>query len=265
MNWDAFLSEELHLHILSAGRLAKIEHPDSWIPRGSRPHCRFFYIVSGQMRFTMPDGRELLTSAGDVIYLPGDCEYRGHWMGDGSHATVHFTLTDAAGARIKPAREITLVHHDDGRALTTLLAMCDAWKSDEAGWQLRLKSSFYAFVNCLLTGARPEAKAAEESAIRRAVLTLEDSILPDAPAVRTAELARRSAMCESEFRRLFKQETGMPPQRYKNWLRVKKARELIEAGAPVSRAAEAVGFSDMVYFNKLFHQFYGIAPREAKK
>ncbi|MBO5218604.1 MAG: helix-turn-helix transcriptional regulator, partial [Clostridia bacterium] len=74
-----------------------------------------------------------------------------------------------------------------------------------------------------------------------------------------------SAMSESEFRRLFRQETGMPPQRYKNWLRVKKARELIEAGAPVSRAAEAVGFSDMAYFNKLFHQFYGIAPREAKK
>ena len=216
MNWDAFLSEELILHILNVGRLAKIDNPDSWIPKDSRPFCRFFYIVSGQMRFTMPDGRELMTSAGDVIYLPGGCEYRGHWMGDGSHATVHFTLTDAFGARVKPAQEITLVHHDDGRALATLLSMCDAWKSDEAGWQLRLKSGFWEFVNCLFAGARPEAKAAEESAIRRAILTLEGSILPDAPAVRTAELARRSAMCESEFRRLFRQETGMPPQRYKN-------------------------------------------------
>ena len=78
-------------------------------------------------------------------------------------------------------------------------------------------------------------------------------------------LARHCHISKVYLSRLFVQETGMPPQRYKNWLRVKKARELIEAGAPVSRAAEAVGFSDMVYFNKLFHQFYGIAPREAKK
>ncbi|MBE6611763.1 MAG: helix-turn-helix domain-containing protein [Ruminococcaceae bacterium] len=265
MNIEKLLSEDYLLRVICVGQGRTHGTLDSYILKNTRNYCRFFYIISGKMRFVTPGGADLTAQTGDIVYLPNGCEYRGHWFDEGAYTALHFTLTDADGKGVLLSEDICLAYHDDGTVLGIFLALYEAWKIGEPGWELRLKSGFYDIARAILQKAQISDEKTEQSAIHRAILTMEGGFTEDSPDIRTSELARQCAMCESEFRRRFKEETGMPPQRYKNWLRVKKARELMEAGAGVSRAAETVGINDLAYFNKLFHQFFGCSPRDATK
>lgn len=68
---------------------------------------------------------------------------------------------------------------------------------------------------------------------------------------------------ESTFRRLFREYKKMSPVTYKNYLRIRRARELLLTGEyNVTEAAEAVNLSDLCYFCKLFKRFLGCRPKE---
>ena len=73
------------------------------------------------------------------------------------------------------------------------------------------------------------------------------------------------SMCESRFRRKFSEYAGMPPIKYRNFLRVKKAAELLSGGEyTVSEAAELVGIPDVSYFCRLFREQMGVKPSDMK-
>lgn len=70
-------------------------------------------------------------------------------------------------------------------------------------------------------------------------------------------------------RRLFKKETGVTPHEYLTLARMKLARELLGSGMgnrytnfSVSQIAEACGFSDPMYFSRVYKNHYGESPSE---
>lgn len=72
-------------------------------------------------------------------------------------------------------------------------------------------------------------------------------------------------------RKLFKREIGVTPHEYLLNCRMQLARELISSGIgnrysnySVSQIAEACGFSEPLYFSRVFKKYYGFAPSEAK-
>ena len=68
-------------------------------------------------------------------------------------------------------------------------------------------------------------------------------------------------LSESSFRRHFKEYKKMSPITYRNYLRIKKAKELIESGEyNVTEAAMNVKLPDICYFHKLFKKFYNTTP-----
>lgn len=62
--------------------------------------------------------------------------------------------------------------------------------------------------------------------------------------------------------KIFKSETGDTPINYLISLRMKKARELLDAKPelPIQSVAAAVGYEDAYHFSKLFKKFYGLSP-----
>ena len=69
-------------------------------------------------------------------------------------------------------------------------------------------------------------------------------------------------MSEPGFRRLFREYTGESPVDYRNSLRLEQARLLMENGeCNVSEAAEAVGFSNLSFFIRLYKKKYGHTPK----
>ncbi len=81
--------------------------------------------------------------------------------------------------------------------------------------------------------------------------------------IRISELARQSHLSDSSFYRKFHAEFGMSPVEWLLKLRIRKAMEfLIRSDMSTGEVANAIGFSDQLYFSRQFRKIAGCSPRE---
>lgn len=81
--------------------------------------------------------------------------------------------------------------------------------------------------------------------------------------LRLPTLAKRYAMSESYFSRLFKHVTGASLCVYVNAARVAAAEKLLRGqNCTVTQAATESGFNDSNYFATVFKRFKGVAPKQ---
>ncbi len=81
-----------------------------------------------------------------------------------------------------------------------------------------------------------------------------------------SRFAKICALSQSRFNHLFKEATGLPPQKYYNTLRMENAGILLkETGLTIADIASRTGFADPLYFGQVFKKFYGISPTEYRK
>ena len=78
----------------------------------------------------------------------------------------------------------------------------------------------------------------------------------------------RSLSFNTEYlKKLFKKEMGMTPRQYLTGLRLESAANLLAVSgcySNISQVARQSGFSDPLYFSKLFKQRYGVSPKYYK-
>ena len=72
-------------------------------------------------------------------------------------------------------------------------------------------------------------------------------------------LAGKLGASYRHFRRLFQEATGLAPHQYLLNLRLNHAKRLL-ATLPVAEVAARVGFTDPLYFSRLFKRKVGVAP-----
>lgn len=78
--------------------------------------------------------------------------------------------------------------------------------------------------------------------------------------------AARLGVSVSRFNHLFTEVNGTPPQRYFMDLRMNEARLLLEGTRlPVADVACHVGYSDPLYFGRLFRKRFGVSPTAWRK
>jgi|GEM_PF-110337 len=78
-------------------------------------------------------------------------------------------------------------------------------------------------------------------------------------------LAQMMGMTEQRLAYRFNKAYGVRPINYLIECRLRRAHELLCSGARVKEAAAAVGYSDPLYFSRLYKKHYGVAPTAAKK
>lgn len=71
------------------------------------------------------------------------------------------------------------------------------------------------------------------------------------------------------IRKMFLKETGVTPREYMTRKRMERARDIILSGATnrysqftVSQIAETCGFTEPLYFSKVFKKYYGVSPSQ---
>ena len=70
-------------------------------------------------------------------------------------------------------------------------------------------------------------------------------------------------MSERSFTRAFHREVGQSPAAYVETLRIERARDLLEDGAPSLEAvAQASGFTSADVLRRAFHRHLGVTPAE---
>jgi AraC-like DNA-binding protein len=76
-------------------------------------------------------------------------------------------------------------------------------------------------------------------------------------------IAEEIPMGYSNFRKIFKQVTGMSPNQYLLELKLDKARELLNAtNLTVNEVSYQTGFDSVFYFSRIFKKKNGVAPKE---
>ena len=83
--------------------------------------------------------------------------------------------------------------------------------------------------------------------------------LADAMAV--TDLASRINLSPSRFRALFTAQTGVGPAQYLQWLRLRRARLLLERTfLSVKEVMGLVGYNDPSHFSRDFRRVHGVSP-----
>ncbi|MCX5210401.1 helix-turn-helix transcriptional regulator [Kitasatospora sp. NBC_00240] len=113
-----------------------------------------------------------------------------------------------------------------------------------------------------LVDATPGAGPSEarHPAVARAVARLPE-LVADGP-VRIGVLAAAAGLSESRLAHLFRAELGLPLRPYVRWLRMRRATELIAAGASLTAAAHQAGFADAAHLTRTCRRTFGIPPSE---
>jgi AraC-like DNA-binding protein len=165
---------------------------------------------------------------------------------DATGQTIALVLVDPHAAR--GAALERRARHAPGQelALSVPFPSLDLSAADAARWCDLLLAGFGA-------GERPNLS----DAVRAAIAFVEDTIdgtprLPDA--------ARHIGLSPTRLTHLFTREVGIPFRRFVLWTRVKRAVDETRAGADLTRAAVAAGFSDSAHLSRTFRTMFGLPP-----
>lgn len=79
-------------------------------------------------------------------------------------------------------------------------------------------------------------------------------------------LARLACLSETQFKKLFKEQTNMTVMKYVTKLRMEKAQALItHTDYSLSIVGEKVGYQEASAFSRKFSQYFGFSPSKFKK
>jgi len=245
-------------------RVGNIDIQNVSRPKNYRMHFRngrgkhgFIYVVNGKMRdiFQSDDIEDLYVNTGELIFIPKNTVYTGIYLEENTEIKiVQFDLVSGelpdylsapvkielprAGELIeaffKPKENRTSNHpFYDLSCLYGLL-----WQIDESDSKIPAK---YKKLQAALS------EITEYWNQNQAVACY-------------AELCN---MSEVNFRRLFKEYTGLSPIDYRNDLRLSNAKNKLQSGEyNVSEVAELCGFSNLSFFIRLYKKKYGYTPKK---
>lgn len=103
---------------------------------------------------------------------------------------------------------------------------------------------------------RGTAAPARDTALRASVLM--DARL--ASPLLLADVARECGVSPFQLIRAFHAAFGVPPHAYLMQVRLRRARVMLQGGAPISTAAFACGFVDQSHLTRVFKRHYGMTP-----
>jgi AraC-like DNA-binding protein len=209
--------------------------------------------------FLIPEGCECKVTAADqmpcrVVTIPFEYECR---------------VNDAADtAQMNPSR-LFMTRDSSLRLQAFRMPMVLNWINDMQGEQWRLDpSSYYAAQSHLYAIAAEYMKlkrepAAEDDLIGYVAQVRQDMLESGSEMPDIDEIARMSGVGTAKFYRAFKQQTGLSPHKFLTVAKLGESLKLLSgAGATVMGAASTVGYSDPLYFSRLFKKHIGISPTE---
>jgi AraC-like DNA-binding protein len=166
---------------------------------------------------------------------------------DASGETIALVLVDPHAARGAALDRRARLAPGAELALSVPFPSLDLSAIDAARWCDRLVSELGA------TAAPPGLSDAA-----RAAITFVEDTIDGAP--RLPDAARRIGLSPTRLTHLFTREVGIPFRRFVLWTRVKRAVEETRAGADLTRAAVAAGFSDSAHLSRTFRAMFGLPP-----
>jgi len=221
----------------------------------------FIFKCSGSSVYRF-DQRELVLSQGQAIFIPQGSTYRVEKLSKGESRYVLFnfigTIKDAT-PKVYPVQ---------GFAHTDLICggLERMWLLGDAPERYRCQAVFYdllAFAARMEQGSYTYAKHREQ--LRPALEYLQEHLFDSE--LKVGMLHGLCGVSDTYFRKLFLSAFGVRPQEYVTTKRLDRARAVLESGeyTCIAQVANSAGFSDPLYFSRVFARRYGSSPSNYKR
>lgn len=225
----------------------------------------FLFVWDGEATFFDEQRKKTVVSNGDLAFLPKNKKYRMEYTAPSTtFVVVNFDLCDKNNNDIALFEDIVLVAKDDVRIskIMTNFEPCSTSKTTET--TLRKKELMYRLLGTIYAPRFSLATSSEiNERISDGVHLLEQTYLENLPITKYASASHVSV---NTFRNAFQKEFGTSPVKYRNRLRIERAKELLsECGFTVAEAAYASGFENIGYFCRYYRQITGESPGDTKR
>lgn len=222
-----------------------------------RPTCALYYILSGSLTVTLPEG-ELCLSAGDVGIF--DAEVAMELENRGTAPVESYQLSFYAD-RNPTSLGLPSAVYGAADLRPRFASAYEGYSSHGIGYQIRTRAALLDLIAVLIAKAA-EGKQGRAGARLTAVLSYIGKHY--AEPLSLPLLSRAVGYSPSYLRELFRAELGTSPIHYINHLRIERACALLREDIPIWQAAELVGCPNANYFSRLFRAEMGITPGEYK-
>ena len=225
------------------------EKPRFEFPRETYEDETIFAVLSGSFEYAMGDGVWHRIGGGQCVFCPRGETFHRRMLSPSTFALLHFRSGDPlpdGGEPITPGNARRF-REDIEHLLRHPLCF-----SPEEEPEIALFARDLLWLATEPSSSVPAALAAIRS--RMAEHPEED--------FETHRLAREAGYTEAQFIRLFHRYFGDTPKQCLLTLRMDKAKLLLRStDLPVSEVAFHVGYTDPLYFSRLFHRRTGYTPR----
>lgn len=208
--------------------------------------------LSGAVRLTV-DGKELLSRAPCVTYMPQGKAYNTEVLESGELIAIHFTMTDGSCGEPFVYRPDNFKHFES-RFLALQAATRPGHPRDYNALSL-----FYGLL------ARLESETADASGIPPKILEARNLLEKgySDPQLSIAAVAARLGISAVYLRREFKACFGLTPVAFLQSLRIGHATSMLQTGYyTVSQVAKESGYDSLSYFSAAFRKQTGAAPSD---
>ena len=222
----------------------------------NRPSHVLIFKIDGESLYTFAD-KAIQLSAKEVLFIPKGANYlvQSICQEEGHYALINFH------AEIEHAMPRKYRLHNFEDALFTCKKLIKIQIFQKASGHYEALSLFYKILSQISLDEEKEyCNAAKRNIIAPAIKYLEEHIF-DCD-LKTEKLHELCGVSDTYFRKIFISDFGVSPKQYIIKKRLNHARNMLESGdfVYVYEVAEAVGYTDPLYFSRLFKKYYGITP-----
>ena len=189
------------------------------------------------------------TENGSVCFFPAGLNYRRIASVD-ELIVVHFRTTESSEQSI-----ISFTPENTETFTRLFKRILDLWQRKETGYKYECTAILYEiFAEC-----HKQYPAPKTSKIQPSIDYINEKYT--SPDLTVKEIADRSFISEVYFRKLFKAEFGMSPQKYIIKLKIQKAVFLMSTGYySLKEISLMSGYTDYKYFSTEFKREKGVSP-----
>ena len=236
----------------------------SWGP-AMRDHYLIHIISSGQgayttggHTYTLKAGDGFLICPGQTIFYKADKKtpWEYYWVGFNGAPAARLL----ANARLDE-RELCFKVPDAERLTARIMDIYVAG-GHTAIDDLRMTGQLYLFFAELLAGriGAGHRNPARHEYVETAIKYMEHNF---SNPITVEGIAAAAGVSRSHLYRLFMQEVHLSPNEYLTRLRIDKACLFLnQSGLNISEVAYSCGYTDPLYFSKVFHRLRGLSPSE---
>ena len=201
-------------------------------------------------------GNEIINAnIGDILMIPPNLNYSQHTDGERILA-IHFNCLKYLNAETIVKQSVK-----DWETICNIFTeIYTIYANKPKGWYYKASSLLYELLFSLYNETEETQRHIDDN-IDIGAEYLERHYTDHS--ITVAKLADISGYSEAYFRRLFFKRFGVTPSSRIDYLRIERAKRLLEAGEHnMSEIAEHIGISDPKYFSTWFKKHTGISPRD---